>query len=134
MGSHHNDDAGTSPEMNQALRALLEDKANQMTERKLNTIAAGAVNEEPEYRRMIDGLLVTQMPKDPLAVRVSIGEPLDIDNGEYLTFRGEVNDVIALLERALVAMRDVRQTTGREVVTELLAEAERKAAEREARE
>lgn len=96
MASHHDDDAG-SPEMNAAIRAMFSDLASAMTEAKLNLITAGKPGEKALYTDLIDGVRVTRMPEDPLAMRISIGKPHDLDEGTYFVFRGNPSKVISFL-------------------------------------
>lgn len=106
MGSHSNDDHG-NPEMNAAIRAMFEDKAAQLTERRMNTYTAGTEEERALWAELSNGVMITQMPKDPLAVRISIGKAYDIDEdgSTYLSFRGKPSEVIELLEQALRAVK-----------------------------
>ena len=104
MASHQNDDHG-NPEMNRALRKLFNDKAAQMTKAQLNTITAGITDEKPLYQEIDGGVHVTRMPDDPLAMRISVGAPHDLDEGSYLVFRGSPSKAIELLEQSIVALR-----------------------------
>ena len=105
MGSHHDDDFGNT-EMNSAIRKLFEDKADQMTDRRLNLITAGEPGESALYEETVDGLILRHMPDDPLALRISIGEPHELDEGAYCVFRGKPSETIGLLERALAAIKN----------------------------
>lgn len=87
--------------------AQLSARAEQMTEEGTNRITAGAPGEQPLGEIELGGIHVRRMPDDPLALRISVGEitrPRAI--GAYLTFRGGREQCIALLERALHALRD----------------------------
>ena len=69
--------------------------------RRITTLNDG---ETPLSRYMVDGLDVTQLPDDPLALRISLGEaPGGL---AYLVYRGSRERMVALLRRALRALDD----------------------------
>ena len=112
MASHHDDDAG-NPEMNAAIRAMFDEKAKALTEAGANRITAGMPGEKELYSENIGGIQVTCMPDDPLATRISIGKPHDLDEGAYLVFRGKPSDVEMLLQQALAALRRAHESKTR---------------------
>jgi hypothetical protein len=90
---------------NDALDALRR-KAEELTARGENLITAGAPNERSLFERTRGGFLLRQLPEDPLALRISIGEAHDKHMGEsaYLVFRGDRDTITTLLRRALAAL------------------------------
>lgn len=90
---------------NDALQELRR-KAEELTARGENLITAGAPNERALFERTRGGFLLRQLPDDPFALRISIGEAHDKRMGEssYLVFRGDRETIEALLRRALAAL------------------------------
>jgi hypothetical protein len=80
--------------------------AELMTERGENRITAGAPGEQPLTQWWSGGVFVRQMPADPYALRISIGEAYAINEAAYFVFRGDKERVLLLLERALAALRN----------------------------
>lgn len=48
---------------------------------------------------------------DPLALRLSIGAPHDVDDG-YIVYRGDTSNCVALLETALEELKQHLQEQG----------------------
>lgn len=104
MASHRDDDFG----INDAVRKLFEQRAEELTERRANLITAGEPGEkEVGCWRSVTGMTIRQMPDDPLALRISIGEPHNINEGSYLVYRGDVLKVLELLRRATESLNNV---------------------------
>lgn len=68
-----------------------------------NLITAGAPGEPLLYERDVSGIHVRQLPSDPFALRISIGEA-NIHDSAYLVFRGDRDKITSLLRRALHAL------------------------------
>lgn len=88
---------------------VLVDKARSMTEQKLNEVTAGKPD-EPVIEQVVGQVSICQRPDDPFALRISIGEAHDLNiafgqPSVYLVFRGNRQDILELLERALSAFR-----------------------------
>ena len=106
MGSHRDADY---PDGGAALQALFAERADDMTKRGENIITAGGPEEPVVGAWLFDGFSIRKMPDDPLpARRISIGEA-DLPDSAYLVFRGDQDAVHELLERAVVAMRQLRE-------------------------
>ena len=81
-----------------------------MTAKAQNLITAGKPGEVPLASADVYGVHVQQMPNDELCLRVSIGEATSVgDRFRYLVFRGDPDDVLALLQRAKLAMEAFRK-------------------------
>ena len=72
-------------------------------ERKITTPNPG---ERALYEGLHAGVHVTQLPDDPIALRVSLGEAPG-GASAYLVHRGPRHGVVALLKRALAAMEEI---------------------------
>jgi hypothetical protein len=81
-------------------------EAQGLTARGENLITAGAPNEVAVAEWTRGGFLIRQLPPDPLALRISVGEAHDKRIGEsaYLVFRGDRSTITTLLRRALAAL------------------------------
>lgn len=56
---------------------------------------------------VVDRVLLRQLPVDPEGLRISIGQTLLMSNPDaYLVYRGDRNEIIRLLRRALEALED----------------------------
>ncbi|MFZ2803979.1 MAG: hypothetical protein WA001_02035 [Patescibacteria group bacterium] len=118
MGSHRDDDAAIPAGVFQDMLGLKElrhderlaairKEAEAMTLRGENRITAGEIGEAVLYDKEHRGIQVRRLPNDPLGVlRLSIGESPDMCSSAYLVFRGKRGQCIALLERALAALRE----------------------------
>jgi len=95
-----------APDPLQKLRDEFERTARGMTERGENLITAGAPSEQEILIDKRGGFLIRQLPEDPLALRISIGEAHETRLGEsaYLVYRGERGTIRTLLRRALAAL------------------------------
>lgn len=91
---------------------LLRKKAEELTARGENLITAGAPFERATMETTRGGFLVRQLPDDPLALRISIGEAHEKRMGEtaYLVFRGDPETIRTLLMRALAAFPEGKRT------------------------
>lgn len=84
----------------------LEAKANKMVQNGLSQITVGGPSENIMHEWESDGVLVRQMPPDEHAIlRISIGggggTPVPCD---YVVYRGNRFDCMALLKKALSAL------------------------------
>lgn len=68
------------------------------------SITAGAPGERALLDTVVGPIVVKRLPEDPLALRISIGQPHS-GAGAYLVFRGDPAAIRALLECALAAFR-----------------------------
>lgn len=87
----------------------LRKRAEDLTARGENLIAAGAPFERTLSEVTRGGFLIRQLPEDPLALRISIGEahehsPLRREFSSYLVYRGDRDVIVNLLRRALAAL------------------------------
>ena len=83
----------------------LRKEAERLTARGENLITAGAPHEPLLYDRQSGGFTVRQLPRDPFALRISIGEAHDgMLDSAYLVFRGDRDAVTGLLRRSLLAL------------------------------
>ena len=76
-------------------------KAERMMEAGESQITAGAPGEEVVDEDTTPHCHVKQLPDDPLALRISIGEGRGIPESRYLVFRGDPQEVVDLLDRAM---------------------------------
>lgn len=84
------------------LEEMFGRKAAEMTRRGENLITAGRPSEQPLMQRHERGFLIRHMPDDDMGcLRISIGESPDIEGSAYLVFRGNREQVLTLLTRAL---------------------------------
>ena len=97
MQSHDDFDA-------RSYEKALKEKAEEMTRKKENLITAGKPGEEEVFSAQVGTIFVCRRPTDPLALRISIGEGAS-KNTAYCVFRGDEQDCLELLERALAAMK-----------------------------
>lgn len=115
MQTHDNSDAAsglrklffpTSTEQAQKDRLKeLHEKARRMSAAESNTIAAGEKGEIALGVLASPHGYVTQLPDDPLALRVSIGEGIDLDGSRYCVIRGDPAECLDLVERVTLALR-----------------------------
>lgn len=87
----------------------LEERAARMTAAGESRVTAGAPGEPVLAAWRHAGIVVRQMPDDPDALRVSVGQvlgggPESEDDDAYCVFRGRYEEVRTLLRRALVAL------------------------------
>ena len=99
----HDDDDSNSP------LSALRKKAEEMTARGENLLTAGAPAERALLDVQVGGFMVRQLPDDPFALRISIGEAPNkrLFESAYLVYRGDRRAIEALLVRALNALRAV---------------------------
>lgn len=89
---------GSGPARCGAVASLLEKRLLEAS------ITAGGPGEQELSRAVVGPFIVKRLPEDPLALRISIGQPHAAE-GAYLVYRGEPAANLALLERALAALR-----------------------------
>lgn len=105
MQTHRDDDAVKAFEVTVKAIKELEGKAVKMIREGTSRITAGAPGEKVLHEEDVGPFTIRQLPIDPLCLRISIGEIPSMSESAYLVFRGDLDDVIDLLERALAAMR-----------------------------
>lgn len=113
MNSHPDADSVTQKDLPQTSLKdqmdILVNRVKEMSDRGENHITAGAPSEKPLSESILGGMIVRQLPDDPFALRISIGDPSETLAGQgvlaYCVFRGDRKRVIELLSRALTAMR-----------------------------
>lgn len=101
MAESHNDDMH-----NPGFLDKLQKQAKKMLEEGSNVITAGKFGEQVLFEYEKDGVLIRQMPDDPLALRVSIGQINITSKDSYLVFRGDPKQVKLLLTRMLNIFRE----------------------------
>jgi hypothetical protein len=84
---------------------MFERMARQMRESGASQITGGKEGEKPIAEYAVGTIYCRKMPDDPLALRISIGEGHNVKESAYCVFRGNVADVIELLDRALSALK-----------------------------
>jgi hypothetical protein len=99
MQSHSDSDAATT------LRKL-EERAKSMVADGTSQLTAGKPGEEPIREEQVGSVFIRQLPDDPQALRISIGEAPAIEGSGYFVFRGSAPQVLELLERALTSFRE----------------------------
>ena len=121
MQTHRDDDSrlrelfGCKDEQAAETLAALKVRAREMVAKGESQIAAGKLKEKPIGELSTRHGFVTQLPEDPLCLRISIGESMQIPNSTYLVFRGDPVEVQALLTKAVHALgqyiRDTSSTS-----------------------
>lgn len=85
----------------------LQKRAKEAIDKGDGKITAGITGEEIVCRWSHGGIEVVQRPDDPQGIlRISIGGGVDIVPLDYCTIRGDVGKCIAILERAINALRN----------------------------
>ena len=112
MASHADCDHQTQPtkediEKMMGFSEAIQAQADELTKNKGNIIAAGDLHGEQVLREEKVGMfLIRELPEDPLALRISIGEGNQVvPDSAYMVFRGRPNDICQLLERAISALK-----------------------------
>lgn len=88
----------------------LKERAEEMEREGKSQITAGKPDEKPIAKWLWAGIQVMHMPDDEQGItRISIGGGDHIGEGkfDYCTIRGSVSSSIRLLEKALVALKEV---------------------------
>ena len=100
MAQSHHDQMHQPGVMDQLFK-----KAKEMSQNKENVITAGKPGEEVLYIYEEEGLMICQLPDDPLCLRISIGQANLKTKDSYLVFRGDPKQIKLLLTRMLNVFR-----------------------------
>jgi hypothetical protein len=104
MASHSDRDSRGTDEKYKDVLEKFRERAEKLTEERANIITAGRDGEKHLFEATRDGVLIRQLPDDPLCIRVSIGKPYDIRVGAYCVYRGTESSVKDLLRECLKAL------------------------------
>lgn len=105
MGSHQDYDVQSTSKRDQEIREAFSKRAEELTTQQANLITAGHSDEPVLLEKDVDGILVRRLPKDPLAIRISIRRPYELSEGAYIVYRGDRDRVVELLEESLAALK-----------------------------